>query len=422
MLGWFVSCFHKPFYNAAYSQFPLLHPNGPAGSGKTMSATLFAKMFYLTTDVVIKSCSTSTKTFALKAAMTGTASIPLLLDEYKPSEMGMVRTSELQGSFRLAYNNGTGSSGGMARGNASGSFRDITDYTYSTPICFMAESQEMQTALVQRSIPVAFSPEQAGKHRDQYLAARAGQDHMSSLGRLILAFTFDESIEKRRAAVDPLVTSLRKQFDHSINDRQVFNMAVVLAGLDYLDGCLSSVFGDELRAQMEGLKQAMYDHKAELNVSAMSEAAKMMNDLALISRTEDSDSEFALREGTEYVVTKSGSIEILMRETFVKYFSWCKRKGFNPYYDSTEAFMSAMGKFSAMEDKLCFNSALKRSGQVKVFRFSLEKLALAAASLTAPIEVTDAVAMAVLAVTPASTFGALCSCTAVSPVPGSCSN
>lgn len=361
MLGWFVSCFHKPFYHQAYSQFPLLHPNGPAGSGKTMTATLLAKMFYLTTEAVIKSCSTSTKTFALKAALTGTASIPLLLDEYKPSEMGMVRTAELQGAFRLSYNGGTGSSGGMTRGNASGSFRDITDYTYSTPVCFMAESQEMQTALVQRSIPVSFSPEQARHHRDQYLAARAGQDHMSSLGRLVLAFTFDETVDSRRAALDPLVTTLRAQFDHSINDRQVFNMAVVLAGLDYLDNALSSIFGDELKGQMEGLKQAMYDHKGELNVSAMSEAAKMMNDLALISRTEDSDSEYALREGAEYVVTANGSLEILMRETFVKYFSWCKRKGFAPYYDSTDAFMSAMGKFSAMQDKLCIRALSRRT-------------------------------------------------------------
>jgi hypothetical protein len=374
MLGWFVSCFHKPFYHAAYQQFPLLHPNGPAGSGKTMTASLLARMFYLTSDVVIKSCSTSTKSFALKAALTGSSSVPLLLDEYKPSEMGAVRTAELQGAFRLSYNGGTGSSGGMTRGNASGSFRDITDYTYSTPVCFMAESQEMQTAIVQRSLPVGFAPEQARAHRDQWLAARAGQDHMSSLGRLILKYSFRETVDSRRAALDPLVSSLRDSFDNSINDRQVYNMAIVLAGLDYLDGVLATVFGGALKGQLAGLKQSMYDHKAELNVSAMSEAAKMMNDLALISRTEDSDSEFALREGVEYIVTSTGSVEILMRETFVKYFSWCKRKGFEPYYASTEAFMSAMGKFSAMEDKLCMTSALKRSGQARVFRFSVSKL------------------------------------------------
>ena len=374
VLGWHVSCFHKPFYHAAYQQFPLLHPNGPAGSGKTMTASLFARMFYLTSDVVIKSCSTSTKTFALKAALTGSASVPLLLDEYKPSEMGAVRTAELQGAFRLAYNGGTGSSGGMTRGNASGSFRDITDYTYSTPVCFMAESQEMQTAIIQRSLPVGFSPEEARRHREAWLQARAGQDHMSSLGRLILKYSFRETVDSRRAALDPLVSSLRDSFDNSINDRQVYNMAIVLAGLDYLDGVLATVFGSALRGQIDSLKQSMYDRKAELNVSAMSEAAKMINDLALISRTEDSDSEFALREGTEYIITAAGSVEILMRETFVKYFSWCKRKGFNPYYDSTEAFMSAMGKFSAMQDKLCLNSPLKRSGQARVFRFSLEKL------------------------------------------------
>lgn len=374
MLGWFVSCFHKPFYHAAYQQFPILHPNGPAGSGKTMEASLMARMFYLTSETVIKSCATSTKEFAMKAALTGSSSIPLLLDEYKPSEMGAVRTSFLQGAFRLSYNGGTGSSGGMSRGNASGSFRDITDYTYSSPVCFLSESQEMQTALVQRSLPVSFSPESAERHRQQWLAAKAGQDNMSALGRLILKFSFRETIESRRAALDPLMQSLRLSFDRSVHDRQVYNMAVVLAGLDYADACLVTVFGDALRKPLDKLKQSVHDHKAELNVSAMSEAAKMLNDLALISRTEEPDSEFALREGKEYIVTEGGSLEILMRETFVKYFSWCKRKGFQPYYESTEAFMSAMGKFSALEDKLCMNSPLKRSGQARVFRFSISKL------------------------------------------------
>lgn len=374
MMGWFVSCFHKPFYHLAYQQFPLLHPNGPAGSGKTMEATLLARMFYLASEVVMKSCSTSTKEFAMKAALTGSASVPILLDEYKPSEMGAVRTAFLQGAFRLSYNGGTGSSGGMTRGNASGSFRDITDYTYSTPVCFMAEAQEMQTALVQRSLPVGFRQESAERHREQYLAARAGQDHMSALGRLILKFSFRETVDSRRAALDPLVSQLRSAFDPSVHDRQVYNMAIVLAGLDYLDSCLSSVFGSKLAAQMDDLKQAVYDHKSELNVSAMSEAAKMLNDLALISRTEAPESEFSLVEGREYIITAGSSIEILMRETFVKYFAWCRRKGFTPYYDSTETFMSAMNKVSALQDKLCMSSPLKRSGQARVFRFNLEKL------------------------------------------------
>jgi hypothetical protein len=375
MLGWSVSCFHRQFYHQAFQQFPLLHPNGPAGCGKTLTTSLFARMFYLTTDVVIKSCATTTTAFSLKAAFTGSASIPLILDEYKPTEMGSIRTDLLLQAFRLAYNQGTGSSGGMSRGNASSSFRDITDYSYSTPIAFLAETQEMQTAVVQRSLPVGFNPDDSTKNTKFFDQAVAGQEHMSSLGRSLLKFSYRETVASRRAALEPIRAELRASFDKGVVDRQVYNLAIVLEGLNYLDGVLRTVYGDALRADMDVLRQSIYEHKADISVMAMSEAAKTLNDIGLISRTEASDGEFAMREGDEYLV-RDGYVELRMREVFVKYYAWCKRKGFTPYYSNADSFMSAMGKSPALMDKLCLSSPLRVSGQTRVFRFSLEKLVM----------------------------------------------
>lgn len=374
-LGWFVSCFHRQFYHQAFQQFPLLHPNGPAGSGKTLTTTLLARLFYLTSPVVIKGCSANATTpFAMKTALTGSASIPLILDEYKPSEMGTLRTDMLLQSFRLAYNQGTGSSGGMGKGSAGGSFRDITDYTYSTPIAFIAESQEMQTAIVQRSLPISFSPEDSKKHTDQFNRAMAGAEHMSGLGKLLLNASYRETVASRREALEPIRDDLRNTFDVNVHDRQVYNLAVVLEGLNFMDYALATVFGDELKRPIDKLRQAIYDHKADINISAMSEAAKTVNDMALMSRTEGPDSEFAMREGYEYII-KDGSLDLLMRESFVKYFAWCKRKGFTPHYTTAESFMGALGKFPPVVDKVSQNSPLRASGQSRVFRINLEKLA-----------------------------------------------
>jgi hypothetical protein len=71
-----------------------------------------------------------------------------------------------------------------------------------------------------------------------------------------------------------------------------------------------------------------------------------------------------------------GWIEIKLRESFVKYFSWCKRKGFNPLYTSADSFVSAMGKSPALLDRHCFDSKLRQDsgGLSKIFRFSLEQL------------------------------------------------
>lgn len=66
--------------------------------------------------------------------------------------------------------------------------------------------------------------------------------------------------------------------------------------------------------------------------------------------------------------------EVLMRESFVKYFSWCKRKGFTPLFANTDAFIKAMRKFPPTMDGICANSPLKVNGQTRIFRFSLSKL------------------------------------------------
>lgn len=373
MLGWFVSCFHKQFYQQAFSQFPLLHPNGPAGSGKTLTSQLMGRMHTFTREPKLQSCGTVTTQYALKASLTGSCSIPLILDEYKPAEMGPVRTDFLMQAFRLAYNQGKGASGAMGNSSASSSFKDITEFTFSTPLVYLAESQEMQTAIVQRSLPVAFNTADTVGCKESWDLALRGQEHMGQLGRLLLKYSFTETVESRRKALEPIRDALRESFPRSVHDRQVYNLAIVLEGLNYLDGILVSVFGEEFKEPMLVLKQAIHDHRAEISVSAQSEAGKMFNDLSLISRQYDSDSEFYMQEGREYTVC-DGYMEVRMRETFAKYFSWCRRTGMEPYYSSSEAFIVAMGKFPPTMDKVCSDSPLKQSGQSKVFRFSLEKL------------------------------------------------
>lgn len=374
MLGWFVSCFHKPFYHEAYKQFPLLHPNGPAGSGKSMSSELMARMHYLTTRPIERSC-VAAKEFALKVALTGSASIPVLFDEYKPRQMKIDKRDFLQDAFRNAYNGGVGAMGGISRGNAAGSFREITEFALTTPIVYLSESQEMQSAIVQRSLPLAFTKDNAQRHTAHYDAARAGHNNMSGIGRLILKYAYRETIESRRAALDPLIESVKGLYEPGVNARQIYNLAVVFAGIDTLDYSLRTVFGDKLRPDMDRLRGSLYEQKAEINMVAMSEAAKAMSDIALITRTEEPDSEFAIREGKEYVVM-NGHIDVLMRDVFVKYFSWCKRKGVEPLYDGVDSFAKAMEKFSPFEDRLCIGSPLKTTGLAKVFRFNLEKLGL----------------------------------------------
>ena len=375
MLGWFVACMHKQYYQRAFNQFPLLHPNGAAGTGKTATTSLLGRLYHNTTRPQVMSCSGSASTpFMLKGAWTNSASIPLILDEYKPSELGPVRTDLLLQLFRISYNQGLGGSGGISRGNGNGSYRDVTQYAYSAPVAFMGESQEMQTAIVQRSLPVAFTPSGKDAHSPEFAIAEAGADFLPKLGNALLKMGMQETVESRRAAVQPHMDHLRATLDKHVHIRQVYNLSIVLAGLDFLDGTLRAIFGDAFRGDIDRLKDAVFTNKSDVAIQAVNETAKVLNDLSLMSRTEEPDSEFAVREGYEYVMG-DGHVEILLRESFVKYFAWCKRKGFSPLFSSVEAFTGALGKFDPVTDKLCLSSPLKRTGQSRVYRFNLDRLA-----------------------------------------------
>lgn len=374
MLGWFVSTLFKQFYQEAFTQFPLLHPNGAAGSGKSMTTGLFAKMWHHTTSVRQYGCGAGITPFVLKSACQSSASIPLILDEYKPAELGPVRTDLLLQTFRLSYNQAMGASGGISRGGATSSFRDITRFDYSAPIVFLGESQETQTAVMQRSLAVSFTQAAAATRTANYDAALEASHFLPQIGAALLARGLGETVESRRDAIQPIVKELRTQFDRYIHDRQVYNLAIVIAGLDYLDETLRVPFGDSMRSHIDRLKEAVYTQKGEVTLQAVNEAAKVLNDMSLISRTELVDSEFCLREGFEYVV-EDGYMDLLLRESFVKYFAWCKRKGFTPLFTSAESFITGMAKFDAVTDKICLSSKLRKSGQSRIYRLSLEKLA-----------------------------------------------
>ena len=375
MLGWFVSCFHKQFYHRAYQQFPLLHPNGTAGSGKTLTTRLLAGMFYVAKPVIEMGCSANSSTaFSLKSAWTSSASIPVILDEYKPSELGDVRYNFLLQHFRLLYNQGSGGSGGVNRGGAESSFRDVTQYTFSAPTAYLGESQEMQTAIVQRSIAVGFNSGDSAKHTKAFDIAVAGSENMSKLGILLLEDSVMETVESRRAALEVVRLQLREGLANTVHERQVYNLAVVVCGIEFLGKTLKRVFGDEFVPHIENLRKSLWDNRSEISVTAMAESSKVLSEMALISRTEDPDSEFAIREGYEFVVG-NGYIEILLKEAFVKYYAWSNRKGFKPLYFTPESFINSVAKNPAVLDRKCFDSKLRNSPSSRVFRFSLDTLA-----------------------------------------------
>lgn len=370
VLGWYVSCNHRAFYHETHNQFPILQLYGQAGSGKSNTAKLFSRLYFNKNDPASIAAANSTP-LAFKQGFSASASVPLIVEEYKPSEMPSHKHDTLLNYFRLAYNQGETATGGLSDGSADSSWRNLTVLSVSTPLVLICEAQEMQTAIAQRCVAVGFQPVDGTK--EFYDKALAGMAHMSRLGKLLVKDSLCETVETRRAAIESAVARVKEGLVDQMHERQIFNLAVLICGLEFLKESLERVMGKVFSERLDGLVTTLLEDRSILQPQVLTEAIKALSDLAVMSRTEDPDSPEAIREGFEYIV-KDGHLDLLVRESFIKYHSWCKKKGFTPLYKSADVFMSSMAKAPSCVDYLLAVSPLKKSAAQKVFRFDLERL------------------------------------------------
>lgn len=380
MLGWFTAAFHRQHMQRILNEFPLLHPNGPAGSGKSMTVQRMLHMYYNVNDPYTSTASGSTN-FPFKCAWTDSASIPFFIDEYKPSEMRADRRTFLLDWFRAAYNQQSLSSGGVSDGSAGSSFRVVSEFTASAPTIYAAEHQELQTAVAQRSVAVAFNKAAIETHKEQYDHVHTNQRQLAHLGKLLMLRTVGSSeigaetwtVADCRARFKPLREAVLTLHSGHLQERQLDNRAVVLYGLSFLKDALESVFGDVYAQRLDAMSALVLNHRDDEADLAMAEFNKVLNEFAFISRSEDPDSEFAIREGYEYIV-EDGFIDIAVKESFVKYFAWCHRKGMESLYPSAPAFMGSVTRSPALMSRAPVGTKLDTSSGTKVFRFNLQKL------------------------------------------------
>jgi len=371
-VGWMVAAFHRQIYHRIYGQFPLLHLFGQAGAGKTTLMRALLALHYYRREPSMQHASLSTK-FGIEATFVSSASIPCVLDEYKPRDMGPLRHSQLRHMLRAAYNCGEFNKGGLS-GELGSSWKDVRALAYSAPAVYMGEALETETALLDRTIAVPLQKGNiAGREKIGQLLLDK-RSILSSLGRQIVRASFALDLAKFRETAD----ANKRQAERMIqgNNRVAFNVAVIMTGLDFFGQVLTSFFGKRFEPRLNELKATLNDVAHHVATTNMSEASKAMNTLALISRTEDMLSEFGLREGHDYVVdTRRGMLDIKVREVFVKYSGWCRRKGQPILFDNEDAWMHGLGNYAPLKSKTGLGSPLKLTGMEKVYSFSLKGLA-----------------------------------------------
>lgn len=398
LIGWFTACHYRMLFHDVYSQFPLLHVTGAAGAGKTSMLKLFANLHYYNAEP--KMITPSSTIFAVKEAVAASASIPLIIDEYKPHEMrpGMHDLYKLM--FRDAYNCREVSRGGGSR--ESSDFKVLQVAQLAAPICFVAEAAESEPAVMERVVlltlvkPSILQEQIYFKHFD---AARSKRQYLGVLGAFLAKSMVNKySSQSLREEFDPIYTQARKELmlqadevdtldfverksKSSTKERTVFNYAVLRFGIMKISKIINAMFEKDenlkRKADIKALLEEMYAQATssvtELQSQTIPEWLKVFNTFSIMAQSDPYSPHF-LRRGRHFTVTESSGgpmFEISARECYTKYRMFCAATQDKPLFPSEQAFIHAISNLP-----IKYEASTRLNGGIGVMAFDLEALRL----------------------------------------------
>ena len=340
--------------------------------------------------------------FAVQQHMAGSASIPLILDEYKPQEMAAELHSKYKLLIRDAYNCRAISKGGGTR--ESDDYRSLHQTELAAPLVVIAEAAEEEAAVSERIVLVTFvkpasSVSTAWALRFQNWS-RNGK-HLTMLGQWLVAQALKtSSIDKLREEFDPLYQQAREKYmlfaadldrgldpatlnnKQNAKERSVFNFTVAMFGLRKFRGLIESIYGvEEFYSKFEEMEAGIYTRMTDLQGSTQPEWAKVMSLMSTMSHFIDGDTASPLQLDKDYAFVSVGGrdcIEIAMRSCYLKYRSFCRQTNSKPLFAGDQSFLQAikdcpafvfigLGQELHMPGVYCFD--LQELGRVNVESF-----------------------------------------------------
>ncbi|MCA9540534.1 MAG: hypothetical protein KC620_16655, partial [Myxococcales bacterium] len=142
LLGWFHAAPLRAFVRERLGHFPLLVVWGTQGSGKT---TLVCEVLWplFGVEAALPFSANATE-FTLLKLMASTNAVPVVLDEYKPSDMAQGRLAALHRLLRQGY------TGELAQRGRSD--QTVVDYALDAPVCLIGECRPIEPALLERMV------------------------------------------------------------------------------------------------------------------------------------------------------------------------------------------------------------------------------------------------------------------------------
>ena len=362
VLGWMVSSYSRQMFIGCYKQFPLLHVVGPAGVGKSQTCQQYMHLFnYNSSEKVTTPTSTM---FSIIQTIMSSASLPLLIDEYKPAMMQEDKLQTFKALLRDSYNQRNVQRGGGNRTNSG--FTALSSSPLSAPLIFVSEAIESESAILERSVLATFrgaSSAMTSRRMNHWGKFTRNSKLLAHFGHSIaegLVGRYDETsfkdffdrihnraLQKYTLAGGNIeeMTAKERSNKSRIKPRVVFNYAVCEYGLLILRGIVRRSFGDRFDADFQAMVDVLYDNMESLSEASTPEFIKVMNIFSDLSRVNKLEDRSGISIGSEYEVMEADNVRILnlvVRTSYYKYRAWCKTQGTKPLYPSEESFMHAL--------------------------------------------------------------------------------
>lgn len=369
LIGWTTACHYRMMFHKVYDQFPLLHVNGAAGAGKTSMVKLAANLHYYRQEP--KVLTPSSTNFAIKEAAAASASIPLIIDEYKPHVLNQTRHDEFKMLFRDAYNCRETARGGGNRDSSD--YRSIQTVQLAAPICFVAEATETEPAVMERVILLTLvKPSQARLEEffGHFTKAKSSRHSLGVVGAFLARTAVNSySVEALKSEFDLIYESTRKELmlqpgeaEHlsfaerkakaGAKERTAFNYAVLRFGLlKFKNLAVKLLESDENGTRREEILEALDDmitsatsSVEEVQHQTVPEWLRVLNTLADMANGNDWQN-WSLHAGRDFAVFDNGGqprIELNMRTCYSKYRFFCSAQNDKPLFPSEIAFTHAL--------------------------------------------------------------------------------